>query len=67
MKKAILLLSALMLLTTAQNVVKAQDLTLSDVQNSGCLRDSEYGRRRANAEGEPTRTIILLKEGNILT
>ena len=66
MKKAILLLSALMLLTTAQNVVKAQDLTLSDVQNSGCLRDSEYGRRRAN-ETEERRTMILLKEGNILT
>ncbi len=55
-----------MLLTTAQNVVKAQDLTLSDVQNSGCLRDSEYGRRRAN-ETEERRTMILLKEGNILT
>jgi len=43
--------------------VNAQNLTLSDVQNSGCLRENQ---RRANGEGQ-TRTIVLLKEGNILS
>lgn len=55
-----------MLLMGARIAAHAQELTVSDVQNSGCMRDREYGRRRANAEGEPTRTIILTKEGDAL-
>jgi len=43
--------------------VNAQNLTLSDVQNSGCLRENQ---RRANGEGQ-MRAIILTKEGTILT
>ncbi len=56
----------LMLLMGARIAAHAQELTVSDIQNSGCMRDREYGRRRANAEGEPTRTIILTKEGDAL-
>jgi len=61
-----LLYMVLMLLMGARIAAHAQELTVSDVQNSGCMRDREYGRRRANAEGEPTRTIILTKEGDAL-
>ena len=53
-----------MLLTAAGNILEAQDLTLSDIQKSGCQRGSQ---RRANGEAEETRTIILQKEGDILS
>ena len=59
MKKIILLF----LLCFVQICVYANELTLSDVQNSGCMRGT---RARAN-EDEKSRTIILTKEGNILT
>ena len=61
-----LIYMVLMLLMGARIAAHAQELTVSDIQNSGCMRDREYGRRRANAEGEPTRTIILTKEGDAL-
>ena len=44
-------------------MLEAQNLTLSDIQNSGCQRGNQ---RRANEE-EETRTIILEKEGDILS
>ena len=59
MKKIILLF----LLCFVQICVYAQELTLSDAQNSGCMHGT---RARAN-ENEKSRTIILTKEGNILT
>ena len=43
--------------------VNAQDLSVSDIQNSDCQRGT---RARAN-ENETRRTIILTKEGTILT
>ena len=52
-----------MLLMGAQTAVDAQGLAVSDVQNSGCLRGT---RARAN-ENEQRRTIILTKEGDILS
>ena len=52
-----------MLQMAVWNIVDAQGLTLSNVQNSGCLRENQ---RRANGEGQ-TRTIVLLKEGSILS
>ena len=54
---------ALMLLIGAQIAVNAQDLSVSDVQDSGCQRGT---RSRAN-ENETKRTIVLTKEGTILT
>ena len=60
---------ALMLLIGTQVAVDAQELTLSDVQNSGCL-DSKHARAngRANINEYNRRpTIILTKEGTILT
>ena len=59
----------LMLLIGTQVAVDAQELTLSDVQNSGCL-DSKHARAngRANINEDNRRpTIILTKEGTILT
>jgi len=44
-----------------QIAVNAQDLSVSDVQNSGCL-----SRTRAD-EDESTETIVLLKEGSSMT
>ncbi len=58
-----------MLLIGTQVAVDAQELTLSDVQNSGCL-DSKHARAngRANINEDNRRpTIILTKEGTILT
>lgn len=60
------LLFILMMLVSmmgTRNAVNAQNLTSSDVQNSGCQRGNQ---RRAN-ENETQRTIVLLKEGNILS
>jgi len=54
---------ALMFLMGVCTAVNAQELTVSDVQNSGCMRST---RARAN-ENEETRTIVLTKEGDILT
>ena len=58
--KKIILLSLLLLV---QFGLYAQELTLSDVQNSGCMRSM---RSRVNGN-EIRRTIILLKEGDILS
>lgn len=60
---------ALMLLIGTQVAVDAQELTLSDVQNSGCL-DSKHARAKGRAninEYNRRPTIILTKEGTILT
>ena len=62
MKKGFLFM-VLMLLMGARIAVNAQELTASDVQNSGCMRGT---RARAN-ENEQRRTIILTKEGDILS
>nr|MCR5849087.1 leucine-rich repeat domain-containing protein [Bacteroidaceae bacterium] len=62
MKNRILFI-ALMLLMGAQTAVNAQELTVSDVQDSGCQRGT---RAQAN-EREKRWTIILTKEGDILT
>ena len=49
-------------LTTALNVVDAQELTVSDIENTGCLE---------NARGESVQqalpTIVLTKEGSVLS
>ena len=64
MKKIILLFILTALLPVLAGIpVNAQGLTLSDVQNSGCMRSM---RSRANGN-EIRRTIILLKEGDILS
>ncbi len=58
-----------MLLIGTQVAVDAQELTLSDVQNSGCL-DSKHARANGHAninEDNRRPTIILTKEGTILT
>ena len=54
-----------MILTTALNVVEAQgeELPISDKQNSGCLSMA----RGYEDENEPIPTIILKKEGSILS
>ena len=58
-------LLCVMILTTALNVVEAQgeELPISDKQNSGCLSMA----RGYEDEGEPIPTIILKKEGTILS
>ena len=56
------LLSLLMTSFVMPNVSVAQDQTVSDVQNSGCTARA----RGAEAE-EPAQTIVLTKEGNILS
>lgn len=63
MRTKVLLCASLMLLTTALNVVEAQEqeLPISDKQNSGCLS------RTRGYEDEPIQTIILTKEGSILS
>ena len=63
-----------MLLMGAQTAVNAQELTVSDVQNSGCLSEvkpSMDGRKRTNDDYEEpeygeTQTIVLTKEGSSL-
>ena len=72
--KTRLLLLALMLLMGAQTAVNAQELTVSDVQNSGCLSEVKPrmdGRKRTNDDYEEpeygeTQTIVLTKEGSSL-
>jgi len=64
-----LFFAALMLLMGAQTAVNAQELTLSDVQNSGCLNSRQAranGRAKINEDNRRP-TIILTKEGTILT
>ena len=48
---------------SGRNETNAQDLTLSDVQNSGCMQST---RAKANRD-EVMPSIILTKEGSILT
>lgn len=62
MKKGALLL-LLIFLTTAQNVLKAQEqeLMVSDTEDSGCLREAR------GQKDVPVPTIILTKEGSILS
>ena len=65
MRTITLRFAILMILTLTVNVVEAQDqdLTVSDTQNSGCLsRALKY-----DGEERPIQTIILEKEGNILS
>jgi len=50
----------------AQYNVNAQELTVSDIQNSGCLRETRETRAGDDDELEETRSIILTKEGNTL-
>ena len=62
MKRNLLsILVALMALMGAQIAVNAQDLSVSDVQYSGCL-----SRTRAD-EDESREMIVLLKEGSSMT
>ena len=58
-----LIYMVLMLLMGARIAAHAQGLTASDVQNSGCMRST---RARAN-ENEKRQTIIMTKEGDILS
>ena len=65
MRTTALRFAILMILALTANVVEAQDqeLTVSDTQNSGCLsRAPKY-----DGEERPIQTIILEKEGNILS
>ncbi|MBO7067947.1 MAG: leucine-rich repeat domain-containing protein [Bacteroidaceae bacterium] len=72
MKRNLFLLLFLFLIR-AQFGVNAQELTLSDIQSSGCLREvkaSRNGLKQINdgyEENETPRTIILTKDGNVLT
>ena len=65
MKDYILRFIFLMILMMAMNVFHAQgqELPVSDAQHSGCMRVSDYEEE----EVEPIPTIILEKEGNILS
>lgn len=68
MKKGLLFM-VLMLLMGTQTTVNAQELTLSDVQNSRCLNSRQAranGRAKINEDNRRP-TIILTKEGTILT
>ena len=67
MKDDILRFKFLMILMMVMNVVDAQgqELPISDAQHSGCLRVSDY--EKEEEEVEPIPTIILEKEGNILS
>lgn len=58
-----LIYMVLMLLMGARIAAHAQELTVSDIQNSGCMRST---RARAN-ENEKRQTIIMTKEGDILS
>ena len=64
MKTIALRFTILMTLALTVNVVGAQDqdLPVSDTQNSGCTRESD-----ANGEEDQIPTIVLEKEGNILS
>lgn len=62
MKRNLLFISlAFVFLMEARMDVNAQELTVSDVQDSGCLRQMRTG------EDEQRRTIVLLKEGSSMT
>ena len=50
----------------AQYNVNAQGLTVSDIQNSGCLSETRENRAGDDDEYEENRSIILTKEGNTL-
>lgn len=65
MKTKVLLCILWMILTMVMNVVEVQgqELTVSDTENSGCLLRTS---NEAEAE-QPIPTIILEKEGNILS
>ena len=62
MKRNLLFL-LMALLPMVASADETQDMTVSDVQNSGCVRGTQL---RAN-ENETKRTIVLTKEGTILT
>ena len=66
MKDYILRFKFLMILMMAMNVFHAQgqELPISDAQHSGCMRVSDYEEEE---EVKPIPTIILEKEGNILS
>ena len=68
MRTTALRFAILMILALTANVVEAQDqeLTVSDKEDSGCLRVSDY-EEEEEEEVEPIQTIILEKEGNILS
>ncbi|MCR4959194.1 MAG: leucine-rich repeat domain-containing protein, partial [Prevotella sp.] len=65
MRTKVFLCVSLMILTTAMNVVEVQgqELPISDKQNSGCISRA----RGYEVEEEPIPTIILKKEGTILS
>ena len=65
MKRYLSLLLFLFLIGAQYNV-NAQGLTVSDIQNSGCLRETRETRAGDDDELEETRSIILTKEGNTL-
>lgn len=66
MKDYILRFKFLMILMMVMNVVdvQGQELPISDAQHSGCMRVSDYEEEE---EVKPIPTIILEKEGNILS
>ncbi|MBR5039385.1 MAG: leucine-rich repeat protein, partial [Prevotella sp.] len=57
MKRTLLFLACVL---TSITMLAQDDLTVGDMQNSGCLL-------RARGENEPLPTIVLTKEGNILS
>ena len=61
-----LLLCLFMFLIGTQYSVNAQELTVSDIQNSGCLSETRENRAGDDDEYEENRSIILTKEGNTL-
>ena len=61
-----LLLCLFMFLIGTQYSVNAQGLTVSDIQNSGCLSETRETRAGDDDEYEENRSIILTKEGNTL-
>lgn len=61
-----LLLCLFMFLIGTQYSVNAQKLTVSDIQNSRCLRETRENRAGGYGIYEENRSIILTKEGNTL-
>ena len=64
--KRYLFLMLFLFLIGAQYNVNAQGLTVSDIQNSGCLSETRETRAGDDDEYEENRSIILTKEGNTL-
>ena len=64
--KRYLFLMLFLFLIGAQYNVNAQGLTVSDIQNSGCLSETRENRAGDDDEYEENRSIILTKEGNTL-